>query len=153
MFIYYSSFTTQYEKNINGSSAKLHIASGNIQTSLLAIAKTSLREYNFQYLTAASIASNGTIIAWFNNQAIHSATLALDLVHNAVIKWLIGDDHSIRVSNAPLKFLPSNDTTSPDISNVDTFGFSFAIAFGLIMAVLSASYIAFYIKVGHITFI
>lgn len=115
----------------------------------MAVAKKSLREYNFQYLSAASVTSNGTIFAWFNNQAIHSASLALDLVHKALINMLFGDDYSIDVTNAPLKFQPSNYTNPdvPDMEDFDSFGYSFSIGIGVVMSVLSASYISFYIKV------
>ena len=119
-----------------------------MQKTLLNIAQVSMKEYYFQYLTAATVIQNQTILAWFNGQAIHSASLALDLVHNALIKMLAGVDYGIHVSNKPLPFLPRNDTTIPDTPDIDSFGYSFAITIGILMSVLSASYIGYHIKVG-----
>lgn len=139
---------TNYRLNIEKSSATLEtVGPGNMQTNLLNLAQTSLKKYKFQYLTAISFNRSDTIIAWFNNQALHTASLALDLVHNAMMKTFCGDDHSIHVTNAPLKFQPKNDTTPDPFENIDGFGYLFASAAAIVMAILSASYIAFYIKV------
>lgn len=119
-----------------------------MQKTLLNIAQTSMKQYYFQYLTAASVLENQTIIAWFNGQAIHSASLALDLVHNALIKMAAGIDYGIHVINKPLPFLPNNDTTIPEVPDIDSFGYFFAITIGIVMTVLSASYIGYHIKVG-----
>lgn len=139
---------------MNSSAAKLWITNDDMQSSLLNTAQKSMKEYYFQYLVAASILQNETIVAWFNGQAIHSAALALDLVHNALIKITAGADYGIRVTNKPLPFLPSNDTTAQELSEIDSFGYSFAITIGVVMSVLSATYIGYHIKVGvkHIFF-
>lgn len=145
-FFCFSRFAEQFEKNINSSSAKLQITYDDMEQTLLNIAQKSMKQYYFQYLTAASVLPNQTIIAWFNGQAIHSASLALDLVHNALIKITAGIDYGIRVANKPLPFLPSNDTTIPDEPDMDSFGYSFAITVGILLSVLSASYIGYHIK-------
>lgn len=139
----------QYKKNIEQSSnAKLiTVRSGNMEKDLLSLANSHLKEFKFQYLIGANFFENGTIIAWFNNQAFHTAALALNTLHNAIVKSIIGDDNSISVTNAPFKFLPRNDSISDVVANVDTFGFSFCIVVGLVFTVLSSSYIQFYIKV------
>lgn len=122
-----------------------------MEETLLSIARKSMKQYYFQYLTAATVSDDQTIIAWFNGQALHSAALALDLVHNALIKITAGADRGIRVTNQPLPFLPSNDSTVPDTSpDTDSFGYSFAMTIGVISSVLSASYIGYHIKVGQI---
>lgn len=133
---------------MNQSSAELRVTTGDIENTLLHIANASMQEFRVQYLTAASFLKNGSIIAWFNNQALHSASLALDLVHNAIIKTFFGEDHNIRVANAPLHFLPINSTTPNMPQGADSFGYSFTIIIGVIMSVLSASYISYYIKVS-----
>lgn len=119
-----------------------------MQKTLLNIAQASMKEYYFQYLTAATVLQNQTIVAWFNGQAMHSASLALDLVHNAFIKSLAGTDYGIHVVNKPLPFLPSNDTTMPEVPDIDSFGYSFAMTIGVVMSVLSATYIGYHIKVS-----
>lgn len=119
-----------------------------MQESLLNTAKVSMKEYYFQYLTAVTVLPNQTILAWFNGQAIHSAALALDTVHNALIKLTAGTDYGIRIANKPLPFLPSNDTLKAEVPDIDSFGYSFAITIGVVMSVLSASYIGYHIKVS-----
>lgn len=115
---------------------------------LLDMANSHSREFKFQYLVAASFLENNTIIAWFNNQAYHTAALTLSLVHNALVKDFFGSDHSIAVTNAPFKFIPKTDD-NPEFENIDTFGFMFSLVVGSIWSVVSASYIAFYIKVKY----
>lgn len=133
---------------MNSTKAKLRITYDDMEQTLLQIAQQSMKQYYFQYLTAASVLQNQTIVAWFNGQAMHSATLALDLVHNALIKITAGVDYGIRVANKPLPFLPNNDTTVSEAPDMDSFGYSFAITIGILMSVLSASYIGFYIRVS-----
>lgn len=151
MNFYFSRIAANYKLNIEKSSASLEMIQGNMQQFLLNMAKTSVKKFKFQYLTAISFNDDSTVIAWFNNQALHSAALALDLVHNAIIKAFCGGDHSIHVHNAPLKFLPKNDSTPDIFENIDGFGYIFASLTGLVMSILSASYISYYIKVGRIS--
>lgn len=143
-FVY--SFSTKFESNIKKTSATLQITNGNMTAFLLDTAKTSPREYRVQYLTGASVA-NGTIYAWFNNQALHSSTLALNLIHNALIQSLLGDDYSIEVSNMPLNNRPRSDTP---LRYTDAASLSYGIVSA--MSVLSTSYILFYIKVYILQF-
>lgn len=126
----------------------MKITYDDMEETLLQTAQKSMKQYYFQYLTAATVLQNQTIVAWFNGQAIHSAALALDLVHNALIKITAGADYGIRVANKPLPFLPSNDTTMPETPDIDSFGYSFAMTIGILMSVLSASYIGYYIRVS-----
>lgn len=133
------SFSNQFKKNLQGL-AELKVINGGMSTFLQGVAQTSLREYNYQYATAASVESTGTILAWFNNQAIHSATLALDLVHNALIKWGFGESYSIRVSNAPFR-------STRESTEISYFSFLFPTAIAVTMSVLSSSDIFFYVKV------
>lgn len=119
-----------------------------MQNSLLNIAKVSMKQYYFQYLTAVTVLQNQTILAWFNGQAFHSAALALDLAHNAFIKLTAGADYGVSVTNKPLPFLPSNDTLIAEAPDIDSFGYSFAITIGVVLSVLSASYIGYHIKVS-----
>lgn len=138
----------QYKKNIEQSSnAKLlTVESGNMDSCLLSLAQSHLKEFKFQYLIGANILKNGTIIAWFNNQAFHTAALTLNTLHNAIVKGLIGEEHSISVANAPFQFLPRNDSMS-DVPDLDAFGYTFCIIIGVVFTILSSSYIQFYIRV------
>lgn len=120
-----------------------------METGLLGLAKSQLKEFQFQYLVGAEFLANKTIIAWFNNQGYHTSPLTLNLVHNAIVKNFFDDDYGISITNAPLalKALPKNGTDSDKIESYDQFGFIFSFLIGITMSVLSASYIAFYIKV------
>lgn len=148
---FFSSFriALQYKKNIEQSSnAKLlTVHSGNMESDLLSLANSHLKEFKFQYLIGANFFENGTIVAWFNGQAFHTAALTLNTLHNAIVKSFIGDEHSISVTNAPFKFLPRNDSISEAVAEMDGFGLIFCFIIGLVFTVLSSSYIQFYIKV------
>lgn len=139
---------TQYQKQINQlSTAKLLTVHSDMESGLLGLAHSQLKEFKFQYLVGAEFLPNKTIIVWFNNQGYHTAALTLNLVHNAIVKNFFDDDYGISITNAPLKFLPKNSTDPDPLENIDTFGFLFSILIGFAMSILSASYITFYIKV------
>lgn len=137
-------FTEQYSANIMKSSAKLQVTSDDVRKMMSETARSSFKEYLFQYLVAASV-SNETIIAWYNGQPLHSAALSLDLVHNALIKMVFGDSYSIHVTNKPFPFLPENNTIP--VYHYDSFGGSFPIVIGIILLMISSSYVTYHIKV------
>lgn len=113
---------------------------------LMKLGQNSLLKYNFQYLTAASLIDGGkSILAWFNDQFIHTAPLALNLVHNAAIHALYNPDYCIHVKNAPLDFLrvPNKQI---DVS-MSYFGYALTIAMAVVLSIVSASYVMFYVKV------
>ncbi|XP_031625623.1 ATP-binding cassette sub-family A member 3-like [Contarinia nasturtii] len=138
--------TTQYKKYVEHSAKYLSVNNVDMQDGLLELANQSIKPFMFQYLTAISFNKNGSIVAWFNGQALHSAALAVNVVHNALVKLFLTEDHEINLQNDPLKFLPRNDTIPDILPDVDTFGYFFSAAIGIVMSVLSASYITFYIK-------
>lgn len=109
----------------------------------------SLQKYQSQYLTGASVLNSNAIIAWFNNQAYHSSAIALNMVHNAIIKVALEDkDSGIQVINKPFKFIEENKTAADSISqSTNTFGFSFATVIIIAMSIYTSSYAMFYVKV------
>lgn len=124
-----------------------------MQTGLLALAQKSpesLKEFKFHSLTATSVASNGTITVWFNDQMIHSPPLGLSLVHNAFIQSFVCKDCNILVTNAPLPF-----RSEPDASDVDIYELFMEMAFEIlfpifvyiVMSILAAKLTSFYIEV------
>lgn len=133
---------------------EIHIVD-DMETALLEIAYKSMRQYNFQYITGVSF-ENDTAIAWFNNQATHSAALALYFVHDTFIKRILGKEYGIEVSNAPLnKLSPSDGSTgsnNPQHSESTQNFAQFASFVVVSMALLSTFYISFYIKVRHFIF-
>lgn len=124
-----------------------------MQTALLEIAYKSLREYNFQYIAGVSFEED-TAIAWFNNQATHSAPLALYFVHDTFVKRILGKEYSIEVSNAPLKQQrydgPTIDGNDSYVSKQKFSQFSIYVMISLVL--VSTFYITFYIKVRYFMF-
>lgn len=137
----------QYTVKEHSNKASVVTTADDVDTYLINLAKTSLMQVKFQYLTAASALSNNSIYAWFNGQFYHTAPLALNLVHNAFMRAFY-PDHTIHVKNAPMKYLPTVPTngTSPEEISA-TFGFSFTMCISIVLSITSAIYINFYIKV------
>lgn len=132
--------------------AKVVTTDKNLDSFLLNVANESLQTYIYQYVAAASTFSNGTILAWFNNQFYHTASLSLNLVHNAILRAVINPGYSIHVVNEPLDFLIQANATQPDGGNISLFGITLTFAVGIAMPLVSASYIMFYIQVSKILF-
>lgn len=122
-------------------------ANDTMDSFLLNEADQSLSTFYHQYLTAASILSNGTVLAWFNNQFYHTASLALNLVHNAIVRAILNPNHSIHVANAPFGYLAQPNSTHVEDSNISMFSVTLTFAVGLAIPMVSASYIMFYIQV------
>ncbi|XP_070068185.1 phospholipid-transporting ATPase ABCA3-like [Drosophila takahashii] len=77
----------------------------NFEDYISKVGETKQTGINPHYLVGASF-SNSKIIAWLNNQAYHAAPLALNMVHNAMAKALVGPQVQIGVTNAPLHYPP-----------------------------------------------
>ncbi|XP_037937487.1 ATP-binding cassette sub-family A member 3-like [Teleopsis dalmanni] len=98
---------------------------------------------NSRYLAAATI-SKGRIIAWLNNQPLHTAPLTLNMVHNAMAHALIGPGSSISVINAPLPYTAETIFFQLNIGN--NLGTQLASNICFCMCFVSAFYILFLIK-------
>lgn len=142
----------EYQKNIefHSPTTKVDTTFGDMESHLLKSGKSSLLKYNFQYLTAASLMDGGqSILAWFNNQFLHTAPLALNLVHNAVIRALYNPDYGIDVKNAPLNFLRvSNNSTQTD-PEISFFGYTLSMTMVVVLSIVSSSYVMFYVRVSE----
>lgn len=133
-----------------GREAEVQLLSGDFTNGVIKLGNESLPKYQSQYLTGASIMDSNGIIAWFNNQAYHSSAIALNMLHNAIIKVVLQDkDSGIQVINKPFKFIKENKTSSdnPHQPIGDNFGFSFAIVIIIGMSIYTSSYAMFYVKV------
>lgn len=137
-------FVIQYKTMIEKSAAKLQITPNDIESTIMGISETSYKEYAFQHLAAANDFPNNTIIAWYNGQPLHAAALSLDLVHNALIKTMLGSDYGIHVTNQPLPYTPEKKS---NIYHYDNFESTFSYIIGIMMSVYSASYVTYLIKV------
>lgn len=143
----------QYQQNVWTHSPNTEVINTDedLDSFLLKVASQSLRSFNYQYLAAASALSNGTILAWFNNQFYHTAPLSLNLVHNAIIRTVINPGYGVHVVNAPLDFLikTTNSTEINQITDVSIFGISLTFTVGVVMSMVAASYVMFYIQVNE----
>lgn len=145
----------QYQQNLWSHSQKTEVlttANDDMNTFLLSMANQSLSTFHYQYIAAVSMLQNGTIVAWFNNFLYHTAPLALNLVHNAVVRTFINPTHSIHVTNAPFDYIEDSNSTSHRDSPVSLFGFSLVVTMGIALPIVSASYIMFYVHVRHFAF-
>lgn len=140
----------QYQQNLWTHSQKTKVVTTDkdLDSFLLNLAGQSLTTFNYQYLAAASALTNGEIVAWFNNQFYHTASLALNLVHNAIIRALINPAYSIHVANAPFDYFVQPNSTNDIDANISLFSASFTIEAGVVMSLVSASYVMFYIQVS-----
>lgn len=99
-----------------------------------------------QYIVGASITNDSSIIAWYNNEPYHSPPLAINLLHNALVKSRLGSGYSIDVSNSPLPY-----STQSRIEMLETFtstGFQISASITSGMAIVLAIFIATYIQVS-----
>lgn len=114
--------------------------------------KSQLVVVNRAYLVGASIMTKGSsITAWFNNQPFHSAPLAVNLVHNAVLKAELGVDYGIRVANRPMPY--TSEVRRQMIQFGGTMGFQLAVNLAFAMAFVAAFYVLTYIRVRFIIFL
>lgn len=137
----------EYESQFNTQppSTQLDIITlHDMKTHFLNIAKLDMIKANVEYLVGASFAATGNstkMIAWFNGQPYHTAPLALNLLHNAIVTAMIGKNHSIQLYNHPLQIIREQ---SADAQIED----GFILVFGVWASFVSASYISSYIKVN-----
>lgn len=143
IFRYFAQYREDFK--IQPTKARLDLIDSDIQDYFLKMAETYLVRLNSQYLVAASRSQNNQIIAWFNNQAYHTAPLSINMVHNAVLRSKMGSNYSISVTNNPLPYTFDSRITMLAAGN--NIGFQLATNIGFAMAFVSSIYLLFYIKV------
>lgn len=105
--------------------------------------KTIQVRINSRYLVAATI-TDSKITAWLNNQALHTAPLTVNMVHNAIADKLFGSSVKIQVTNAPLPYTTS--TLLSQLSTGNNLGTQLASNLCFCMCFVSSIYILFLIK-------
>lgn len=135
-----------------GQQAAVQLLTDDFSESILKLGQESLPKYQSQYLTGASVLNSNKIISWFNNQAYHSSAIALNMLHNAIMKAVLRDkDSGIQVINKPFKFIAANKTDFNESNGKPTeigqFGFSFTSVVIIAMSIYASSYAVFYVKV------
>lgn len=136
----------QYRKDIEnqGPDNQLDIFNVDIEGRFLDMAETMLVRLNDRYLAGLSVVNDTQIVAWFNNQPLHTTALSLTLIHNAMIKSQLGTDYSVHVTNFPLPF--RIESTLSLLMVAQNLGFQLATNISFSMAFVSSFYIMFYIK-------
>ncbi|XP_037723613.1 ATP-binding cassette sub-family A member 3 isoform X1 [Drosophila subpulchrella] len=110
---------------------------------ILDLGKTIQVRINSRYLVAATI-NESMIIAWLNNQALHTAPLTVNMVHNAIADRLMGSSVRIAVTNAPLPY--TTNTLLSQLSMGNNLGTQLASNLCFCMCFVSSIYILFLIK-------
>lgn len=138
---------TEYEKVVYAQSSTaefFNITSLDMDEYFLKLVSLNIAKSNRENLAGATVNKfdNTTIIAWFNGHPFHTPPLAVNLVHNAIVKAMLGMDHSIQLYNHPVAM-----ATSIEAERANTFGNTISWRLGLLFALASASYIMSYVKV------
>ena len=97
---------TNYESYVKGLSNEhtLYIATKNFEDAILDKYGESLSRTNLNYMVGVTI-DEFNITAWFNNQAYHTAPLAVNLINNAMLKGISGNAaRQMNLINKPLPF-------------------------------------------------
>lgn len=129
------SYGANYEFEDTGST--------DFTTYILKIGETMQSRVNDRYQVAASI-SEDKMIAWLNNQPLHTAPLTVNLLHNAMAKSLIGENSSIVVTNYPLPF--TTKTVLNTLSFASGIGAQLAINLSFSLCFVTTMYIFMLIK-------
>ena len=87
---------------------------------------------------------NDSFVAWFNGQPYHTSPLSLNLLHNAILRTQLDEEHSIQVSNWPTPFRPESKALLT--MQGDDMGSQLATNLSFVMAFTSALYVMFYIR-------
>ncbi|XP_055628188.1 phospholipid-transporting ATPase ABCA1-like [Toxorhynchites rutilus septentrionalis] len=125
-------------------SRHINITQDNIAQTFLNIATEHLVKANRRFIIGASILEDN-ITAWFNNEALHSPAISLNVMHNALLRtFALSDEYRIDVTNHPL---PYKAETKIQLSRAhNNLGFQLAYNTGFGMAFVSGFYVIFYIR-------
>ncbi|XP_055711669.1 phospholipid-transporting ATPase ABCA3 isoform X3 [Phlebotomus papatasi] len=106
-------------------------------------AERNIVAFNSRNIVGATISGN-EIIAWFNNQPLHTVPLSMDVVYNAVLRATCGSQCGITVTNHPIPFTYESRLIILSVGN--NMGFQLAVNITFAMAFVASFFIMFYIK-------
>lgn len=119
----------------------------NLTTYLLNVASQDIGKYNLHNMVAAQFDAekNRTLISsLFNNQAYHSPAIALQEVHNAILKYMTNNSFAFEVTNHPLPRSLTDKGKQQQTDMTESYQIAQDIMFG--MSFLVASFAIFIIK-------
>lgn len=129
--------------NAKGSH-KIVYADDNMRSYLLRLTKQNQVVVNRFYMVGCEVLTNG-VTAWFNNQPYHSAPLALNLVHNGLVKSMLGNDFSISVTNRPWEY--SSEAKSQQVTLLGRLGLMLGLNVTYAMSIVSAFFVLSVVRV------
>lgn len=100
---------------------------------------------NRYYMVGCEIRANG-VTAWFNNQQYHTAPLALSLVHNALVRSMLGDDYNIQVTNHPWEY--SSESKAEQVTYLGRLGVLLGVNMTYAMSIVSAFFVLSVVRVS-----
>ncbi|XP_061399278.1 phospholipid-transporting ATPase ABCA3-like [Musca vetustissima] len=131
-----TSYGSDYELELTGNK--------NFTEYILDLGRSIQVRINSRYLASASIRGNNSIVAWLNNQPLHTAPLTANLVHNAIIKAAMNESYEITVTNAPLPY--TTETVLKQLNVGNNLGTQLSTNLCFCFCFVSAFYILFLIK-------
>ncbi|XP_045462662.1 phospholipid-transporting ATPase ABCA3-like isoform X2 [Harmonia axyridis] len=149
--------TTDYEGFFKGLS---HVGNyrkvDDLTKEMLRLTKDNAPSVRSHYLTGASFQTveedafffskknRSVLTAWFNNDAYHTAPVALGMVLNSIYQKMVNSTSKINFLNHPLPFKLT--TQFNKLSDGDSMGFNIAFNLGFSMTFVSSFFILFYIR-------
>uniref|UniRef100_A0A182TFV1 ABC transporter domain-containing protein n=1 Tax=Anopheles melas TaxID=34690 RepID=A0A182TFV1_9DIPT len=110
----------------------------------LHFADLNLMMVNRQFIVGAGIL-NHNLTAWFNNEALHSPPVALQMMHNALLTTFTGErGYNISITNFPLPY--TDETRLQLMRTFNNLGFQLAYYTGFAMSFVVGFYVIFYIR-------
>lgn len=107
----------------------------------LQLATENLPEVNSRYLAGMSV-KEGIILAWFTLKRIDASALSLSLLHNAMVKSMLGINYNIQVIDSPVA---SRDVLT-SVNQIPSLLEPLVIMITFGMAFVSSFYIIFHIR-------
>lgn len=143
------SFTKNYEDIViySPGSHSIDYADDNMQSYLMRLTETNQVLVNRYYMVGCEILSD-RIIAWFNNQPYHSAPVALSLVHNALVRSMLGHEFSIQVTNQPWEY--SSESKAEQVTLLGKLGLMLGLNITYAMSIVSAFFVLSVVKVSEL---
>ncbi|XP_034485231.1 ATP-binding cassette sub-family A member 3-like isoform X4 [Drosophila innubila] len=126
-------------------SSHLYESTGNKHFTkyILNLGGTIQSHINTHYVVAASMGDD-RIIAWLNNEPLHTAPLTVNMVHNAIARLYVGEDATIEVTNHPYPYSTKTLLSEKNIRLM--VGQPLALSLVFCMCFVSSMYVLFLIK-------